>query len=85
MPEKKRKAETPTIMQREQVHETIAGQEDDDQDGSDDHAAGASGGRGDGAAKFPDEGIQERPKKPPDAGYFKLKRVGPGMLKTGIL
>jgi hypothetical protein len=85
MPEKRGKAETPTIVQREHVHKAIAGQEVADQDGGNDHAAAVSRDRGNGAAKFPDEGIQERPKKPPDAGCIKLKRVGPGMMKTGIL
>ena len=79
------KAETPLTVQTEHVHEAVAEQEDADQDDSNDHVAAASRDRGDGAAKFPDEGIQKRPKKPPDAGCLKLKRVGPGLLKIGIL
>ena len=72
-------------MQRERVHEAVAGQEDADQECRDDHVAAANRDTGDGAAKVPDEGIQTRPRKPPDAGCLKLKRVGPGLLKTGIL
>ena len=26
-----------------------------------------------------------RPRKPPDAGYTKLKMIGPGMLKSGLM
>jgi hypothetical protein len=85
MPEKRGKAETPTIVQREYVHKAIAGQEATDPDGSDDRAAAASRDGGDEVVKFPDEGIQKRPKKPPDDGCFQMKRVGLGMLKTGII
>ena len=81
---KREKAETQITVQIEHVHEAVAGQEDADQDSHDDHAATASQDRGDGTTKVPDEGIQTRPKKPPDAGCLKLKRVGPGLLKNGI-
>ena len=85
MPEKRGKAETPTTVKREHVHKAIAGQEDADQEGRDDHVAKANPVNGDEATKLPDVEIQTRPKKPPDAGYLKQKRVGPGLLKTGIL
>ena len=42
MPEKRGKAETTTIVQREHVHKAIAGQEVADQDGGNDHAAAVS-------------------------------------------
>ena len=85
MPEKKEKAETSTTVHREHVPEAIAGQDDADQEGRDDHVAKANPDNGDEATKLTDVDIQTRPKKPPDAGYLKLKRVGPGLLKTGIL
>ena len=82
---KREKAETPTTVQREHVPEAIAGQDDVDQEGRDDHVAKANPDNGDEATKLTDVDIQTRPKKPPDAGYLKLERVGPGLLKTGIL
>ena len=78
--EKWEKAKTLITVQRKHVNEAVAGQEDAEQDG---HAAAASRDRGDCAAKVPDEGIQTRPRKPPDAGCLKLRRVGPGLLKPG--
>ena len=85
MSEKREEAEPSITVQAEHVHETVAGQEDADQDGHDDHAATATREKGDGAEKIPDEGIQTRPRKPPDTGCLKLKRVNPGLLKTDIL
>ena len=85
MPEKMQKAKAPIIVQNEQGYEAIAGQADADQDGSDDNAAAAGRDRGDGTQKFPDEETRERPKKPPDAGCFRMKGIGPRILKTGIL
>ena len=66
-------------------HEAVTGQEDADHYDCDDHVATASQNRGDGAAKVPDVGMETRLRKPPDAGCLKLKRFGPGLLKTGIL
>jgi hypothetical protein len=83
MSEKREKAKTPITVQREHVHEAVAGQEDAEQDGRDDHAAAASQDRGDGAAEVLDEGIQTRPRKPPDAGCLKPRRVGPGLMEPG--
>ena len=85
MSEKREKAETLISVQTEHVHEAVTGQEDADQDGHDDHPATATRDKGDGAENFPDEEIQTRPKKPPDTGCEKLKRIIPGLLKTGIL
>ena len=84
MSKKREKAEIPITMQKEHVHEAVTGQVAD-QDGHDDHPATATRDKGDGAENFPDEVIQTRPKKPPDTGCEKLKRIIPGLLKTGIL
>ena len=72
-------------MQREHVHEAAAGQEDADQEGCDDHVDKASQDKGDGAARVPDVGTQTRPRKPPDVVCIKLKKIAPGLLRTGIL
>jgi hypothetical protein len=64
MPEKRGKAETPTTVQREHVPEAIAGQDDADQEGRDDHVAKANPDNGDEATKLLDVEIQTRPKKP---------------------
>jgi hypothetical protein len=54
-------------------------------------------GGGDGAADDPvdqghgvcdgdaHDGGQDRPKKPPDAGYTKLKMIGPGLQRSGLM
>ena len=36
-------------------------------------------------AKHPDVEMMTRPWKPPEAGYTRLKMVGPGLLKTGLI
>jgi hypothetical protein len=72
MSEKREKAKI--TVQKEHVHEAVAGQENADQDGRDDCAAATSRDRGDGAANAPDEGTQTRPRKPPNAGCLKLRR-----------
>ena len=62
MSEKRKRAETPTIMQRECVHEAIVVQEDADQGGRDDCVAVASKDKVDGTDKVTDVGRQRRPK-----------------------
>ena len=85
MSEKREEAEPPITVQTENVHDAVAGQENADQDGHDDHAVTATRDQGDGAENIPYEEIQTRPRKPSDTECLKLKKINPGLLMTGIL
>ena len=85
MPEKRGKAATPTTVQREHVHKSIAGQEDAGQEGYDDHVAKANPDKGDEATQIPDMEILTKPRKPPDAGCTEPMMIGPGLLQTSLM
>ena len=79
------KAATPTTVQREHVHKSIAGQEDAGQEGYDDHVAKANPDKGDEATQIPDMEILTKPRKPPDAGCTEPMMIGPGLLQTSLM
>ena len=58
------RAETPTTVQRDRVHEASDVQQDFDQEGRDDqHAAAGQDDDAEGATQIPDVGRQTRPRK----------------------
>ena len=82
------RAETPTILQRKRVHEAAAVQHNAVQEGCDEHDAAAGQDQVDdveNATQVPEVERQTRPRKPPDAGCLKLKKIGPVMLKAGFM